>query len=123
MNEYQKFESIYNSIHQVVPYSLSWANGTGYFNGICTDPVFENKGLYKSKDNAGRRIIIVSGDGGTVAFFERYNDRGGVLVVNTPHLFPVTTVTGANIDDPRDEGWSLAEAIVAVMTAKKEISI
>lgn len=80
------FEYSYNRISAVVEYSQEWENGTGYLDYACSEVKLQPGEVAKSKDNAGRRIILVGTRFGTVVIFERYplktNNGDNLIVVS-----------------------------------------
>lgn len=69
----QRFDRLYSSIKEVLPYNESWPNSTGYFNGAA-EQVKLPPGAKACSYDAGscRKLIFVGTDTGTFVFFERY---------------------------------------------------
>jgi hypothetical protein len=81
------FLEIYNSIEGKVPFSQSWNNGTGYFNGAVREVKLASGERAASRcPETDRRLILLGTVLGTVVFFERYSGGAdGVVVANAPH--------------------------------------
>ena len=77
------FEKRFNAIQTFIPFKPEWHNGTGYFDALTRYPL-QPGDIAKSRDENGRRIILMGTRFGTVAVFDRYNDQtnGGTYVVN-----------------------------------------
>lgn len=87
------FNSLFDEIKTVVPFSEKWYNGTGYLDGAVRDVKLEPGARAKSEtfgiDGLTRRIILIGTPVGTVVFFERYlpekdGTRCAVIVNNVP---------------------------------------
>jgi hypothetical protein len=70
-----------------VPFKSEWDNGTGYYNGACTDDLNLPIGSrFCSTSLNNRKIIGVVTPVGNAVFFERCTaGENGVIVTNKPH--------------------------------------
>lgn len=61
-----------------IPYDPSWANNTGYFNGLVERPdaLPESGVIYTTIDDSGRRIFVVRRGTKVTVIFQRYSDAG-----------------------------------------------
>lgn len=87
------FNSLFDEIKTVIPFSEKWYNGTGYLDGAVRDVKLEPGARAKSEtsgvDGLTRRIILIGTPVGTVVFFERYlpekdGTRSSIIVNNVP---------------------------------------
>lgn len=69
-----------------VPFNPEWDNGTGYYNGACTDNLNLPIGSrFCATSLNDRKIIGVVTPVGNAVFFERYTGgENGVIVTNKP---------------------------------------
>lgn len=73
--------------NKTIGYDARWANGTGYLDGAVRVVHLDEGALVATKDDLGRRIILVGTPAGNVVIFERYRHTGDapeVLVANQP---------------------------------------
>ena len=94
MNEYSSANTAnFNKVFDNLPeadYQVSWANGTGYFDGACKDESIT--AAVRSIDGIGRKLIIlpIHKRGGdrfkNLVYFERYIDDKNQLIVHCPRF-------------------------------------
>lgn len=81
-----------------VPFKKEWADGTGYFSGICRiSESFDN--TVRFVDPSGRNGVIIwdSLSQSNIAIFERYSDSSGCVVYN---VHPKFRQTYSSHDEP-----------------------
>lgn len=80
------FYSCLEKIPESVSFDPTWANGTGYYDGVVNAPVPNSKWLWSYDPITKRFIILIGTRFGTIAVFERYSHGGKtpVIVCNTP---------------------------------------
>ena len=91
-NAQETFSRCFNAIISTTVFNPSWANGTGYMDGLVHDQSLMDKmpigDIVKFEDDHGRRAIAVKTRHGLAVLFERYSPEGeyrsGVVVSNLP---------------------------------------
>lgn len=95
------FLAVYGAIQKEVPFNPSWANGTGYFDGILRDQKLLKSiaagSLVKSVDPDGKRILIGMTANGPIVVFQRYVDNCAVLVTHSPYKMREADETVATV--------------------------
>jgi len=71
-----------------VPFKKEWANGTGYFGGICwIEDSFDNTVRFVDDSSRNGVIIWDSLSQSNVVIFERYSDNSGTITYNASPKF------------------------------------
>lgn len=99
------FNNVYDDNNTVeIPFDPEWRNGTGYFDGLVSEPLNLKPGEFGRSfcPDSKRKMIIQSvGEYGNIVIFQRYSEgQGGVLVCNAPQVLQsLLTLDGAIHDD------------------------
>lgn len=100
------FTEKFNFITTELIYNPEWENGTGYFDYLLKDDAVRTQ--LKSCEQArcidpnGRRMIVTQTLAGLVVVFERYSDRKGTFVHQSPYVFKSSGLimnNSLNVDD------------------------
>lgn len=83
------FSQVFEKIENVIEYSRSWENKTGYLDNAASIVNLKPAEMAKSVDHNGRRIILIGTRFGTVVVFDRFigQTNGGVYVTNAPRNY------------------------------------
>lgn len=89
---------------EVVPYEDSWANGTGYFDGLAREHVKTDDcgyRMFRSIDKAGRHILLVRSGEHQYVIFQRYSNSERQLIVHySKHTRSMRIIGTSNWTDP-----------------------
>lgn len=80
----QLFTQAYDKAYDI-DFQSNWANGTGYFDHAVSGdraPKVSYGVFARSKDEYGRRILILGTRLGNVVIFDRYGDDRGIFTFN-----------------------------------------
>ena len=99
------FNYVYDDNNTVeIPFNPEWRNGTGYFDGLVSEPLDLQPGEFGRSycPDTKRKLIVQSvGEYGNIVFFQRYTGgQNFVVVCNAPRvLSSLLDLNGAISDD------------------------
>jgi hypothetical protein len=109
----QLFYSFFNNEQiPLVDFKPTWANGTGYFDGVCRDKelaaTMRQGEIRKFVGGSARPALIVMTTKGPLVFFQRYTDQGPITY-NAP--FDLFRYTGHNNESIAATGYRDEQAL------------
>ena len=102
------FNKAFNSDEiEDIPFNPEWCNGTGYFDWSVEGseaPGLTIGQMVKSKDENGRRMILIGTRFGNVVVFDRFvkQEDDGVWVFNAPRSKTIKTLIDSSAVGERD---------------------